>query len=126
MDARFDSSRSGYHETAPIMENENAYVIEMVTHTRVEDGGSWNIEDAIIREGLTNLIAVGVCISKAIHDNKNSIDTILRELGIRAQKDLWHKTKKLLQHFKEALEVMKKRVSQVISMLVKTFENLHM
>jgi hypothetical protein len=34
-----------------------------------------------------------------VHDNKNSVDTILAKLGIESQKDLWYKCKSLVSKF---------------------------
>ena len=88
LDARFDSLRSGFHGTAPILDKETEKIIEMVTRTREECGNSWKIEDVIIREGLENLQARRLRIVEAIHDDKNSVDTILREMDVLSQKDL--------------------------------------
>jgi hypothetical protein len=82
LDARFDSSLSGFHGTAPNLDKETGKIIEIVTHTREECGNSWKIEDTIIQEGLQNLQAFGLWIVEAIHDDKNSVDTILREMDI--------------------------------------------
>lgn len=60
----------------------------MVTRTRKECGNSWKIEDIVVREGLDNLKAAGVCVIEAIHDDKNVVDSILSKMGIVSQKDL--------------------------------------
>jgi hypothetical protein len=87
----------------------------MVTHTRVQDGGSWNIEDAVTREGLERLLAAGVPIAECVHDDKGSVDTILSELNIESQKDLWHKTKSLFKKFQKSPQELTRKRSSVIS-----------
>jgi hypothetical protein len=103
MDARYDSSRFTYHGTAPIMDSRSGLVLEMVTRTKVECGNSWKIEDVVIEEGLSKLLSVGLKIKEAVHDDKNSVDTILAKLGIESQKDLWHKCKNLVSKFQSDL-----------------------
>jgi hypothetical protein len=85
--------------TAPIMEYGAGLVIEMTTHTRVQDDGPWNIEDKVTQEGLERLLQNGVRIAEVVHDDKGSVDSILAEMSIESQKDLWHKAKKLMQKF---------------------------
>jgi hypothetical protein len=81
------------------MEYGAGLVMEMMTHTRVQDDGSWNIEDKMTREGLQRLLQNGVCIAEVVHDNKGSVDFILAEISIELQKELWHKARKLMQKF---------------------------
>jgi hypothetical protein len=107
-DARFDSSRDGYHGTVPILDEQTGKLLHIVTLTRIETGSSWKTEDACIRKAFEELQAWGMNISECAHDDKASVDSILTELGIHSSKDLWHKAKKLCGKLKEDLGKAKK------------------
>ncbi|KAL2622968.1 hypothetical protein R1flu_003173 [Riccia fluitans] len=73
VDCRFDSSRSGYHGTLPIINVEDDRVIEMVTLTRKQVRSSWKIENAALEQALTLLEAKGLAIAKVIHDDNTQV-----------------------------------------------------
>jgi hypothetical protein len=87
-DARFDSSRDGYHGTVPVLDMVSGKPLHIVTLTRVETGSSWKTEDACVRKATEEIIEKGVIVAECVHDNKASVDTILTELGIHSSKDL--------------------------------------
>ncbi|KAL3699329.1 hypothetical protein R1sor_017351 [Riccia sorocarpa] len=60
VDCRFDSSRSGFHGTIPVINFEEDRVIEMITLTRKETGSSWKIETAALEQALSNLEEKGL------------------------------------------------------------------
>lgn len=101
--ARFDSSRDGYHRTVPVLDMVSGKPLHIVTLTRVETGSSWKTEDACVRKATEEIIEQGVKVVECVHDDKASVDTILSELGIHSSKDLWHKCKKFCAKFKEDL-----------------------
>lgn len=103
-DARFDSSRDGYHGTVPILDEQTGKVLHIVTLTRVETGSSWNTEDACIRKAFEELQGWGMNISECVHDYKASVDSILTELGIHSSKDLWHKARRFVASLKKTWE----------------------
>lgn len=107
-DARFDSSRDGYHGTVPVIDSKTGKVLHCVTFTREETGSSWKTENACIRKAFEELQAWEMNIVECVHDDKASVDTILAELGIHSSKDLWHKAKTLCGKFKEELGKAKK------------------
>ncbi|KAL3688317.1 hypothetical protein R1sor_014626 [Riccia sorocarpa] len=104
VDCRFDSSRSGYHGTLPVINVADDKVIEMVTLTRKETGSSWRIESAALEKALTLLEERGLNISEVIHDDCAQVDSMLAARNIVSQKDLWHKCKNLMSKFKELLQ----------------------
>ncbi|KAL3697944.1 hypothetical protein R1sor_012020 [Riccia sorocarpa] len=104
VDCRFDSSRSGYHGTLPVINVADDKVIEMVTLTRKETGSSWRIESAALEKALTLLEERGLNISEVIHDDCAQVDSMLAARSIVSQKDLWHKCKNLMSKFKELLQ----------------------
>ncbi|KAL3687709.1 hypothetical protein R1sor_014018 [Riccia sorocarpa] len=69
VDCRFDSSRSGYHGTLPVINVEDDKVIEMMTLTRKETGSSWRIESAALELALAQLEDKGLVISEVIYDD---------------------------------------------------------
>jgi hypothetical protein len=103
LDARFDSSREGYHGTVLVLNMLTGKVLHVVTLTRVETGSAWKTEDAAVRLALEDLAEAGVNIVEAVHDDKTSVDGILTEYGIWSSKDLWHKCKSLCSKFREEL-----------------------
>ncbi|KAL2621960.1 hypothetical protein R1flu_002165 [Riccia fluitans] len=64
VDCRFDSSRSGYHGTLPIINVEDDRVIDMVTLTRKQVRSSWKIKTAALEQALTLLEAKGLAIAE--------------------------------------------------------------
>ncbi|KAL3700323.1 hypothetical protein R1sor_018345 [Riccia sorocarpa] len=104
VDCRFDSSRSGYHGTLPVINVADDKVIEMVTLTRKETGSSWRIESAALEKALTLMEERGLNISEVIHDDCAQVDCMLAARNIVSQKDLWHKCKNLMSKFKELLQ----------------------
>ncbi|GAQ82597.1 hypothetical protein KFL_001170010, partial [Klebsormidium nitens] len=108
MDARFDSSRDGYHGTVPALDMKSGKCVNIVTLTREETGSSWKTEDAAVRQAVDELIEQGVKLVEVVHDDKASVDSILAELDIDSQKDLWHKCKKLVAYFNEEVAKAKR------------------
>jgi hypothetical protein len=102
-DARFDSSRDGYHGTVPVLDMVSGKPLHIVTLTRIETGSSWKTEDACVRKATEEVMEKGVIVAECVHDDKASVDSILAELGIHSSKDLWHKCKKFCAQFKEDL-----------------------
>ncbi|KAL3693011.1 hypothetical protein R1sor_006662 [Riccia sorocarpa] len=100
VDCRFDSSRSGYHGTLPVINVEDDKIIEMVTLTRKEVGSSWKIETMALQEALCELLQAGLTIEEIAHDDNASVDAILSQHGIMSSKDLWHKCKIVMSKFK--------------------------
>lgn len=80
MDARFDSSRDGYHGTVPVIDMVSGKVLHVVTLTRVETGSSWKTEDACVRQALEECLEWGLKIVEVVHDDKSSVDSILTGL----------------------------------------------
>lgn len=103
MDARFDSSRDGFHGTVPALDMVTEKCLALVTLTRKETGSSWKTEDACVRQCIEVLLEGGIVLVEVVHDDKASVDSILAEFGIFSSKDLWHKCKKLCLKFKEDL-----------------------
>jgi hypothetical protein len=66
-DARFDSSRDGFHGTVPVIDSESGKVLHCVTLTRYETGSSWKTEDACIRKAFEDLQAWEVSVSECVH-----------------------------------------------------------
>lgn len=62
----------------------------MVTHIKVE----WKNKYAVVCGGLENLKAKGICVLEVNDDEKTSLDSILMQMGMLSQKDLWHQGKK--------------------------------
>lgn len=62
LDARFDSSRDGYHGTVPVLDLESGKMLHVVTLTRVETGSSWKTEDVGVRQAVEDLLEAGVKI----------------------------------------------------------------
>ncbi|KAL3675677.1 hypothetical protein R1sor_025625 [Riccia sorocarpa] len=69
VDCRFDSSRSGYHGTVPVINIDDDKVIEMVTLTRKETGSSWRIETAALERALAIFEEKGIRIAEVVHDD---------------------------------------------------------
>lgn len=88
IDECYDSSRHACHGITPLIDSRIGKVLEMVTRTRKECGNPWRIEEVGIEEGLKHLQDAGVQIIEGIHDDKNSIDMLLQNLGIVPQIDL--------------------------------------
>jgi ribonuclease HI len=103
LDARFDSSREGFHGTVPILDMVIGKVLHVVTLTRIETGSAWKMEDAAVRQALEDLEEAGIHIVEAVHDDKCSVDGILADYGIWSSKDLWHKCKNLCSKFRDEL-----------------------
>jgi hypothetical protein len=103
LDARFDSSREGYHGTVPVLDMLTGKVLALVTLTRKETGSSWKTEDAAVRQALEELEEGGVNVVEGVHDDKASVDGILAEYGIWSSKDLRHKCKSLTVKFRDDL-----------------------
>jgi hypothetical protein len=108
-DARFDSSRDGYHGTVPALDLLIGKPLNIVKLTRVETGSSWETEDAAVRRATEELQTAGVIVAECVHDDKASVDSILAELEVHSSKEsLWHKAKKFCLQFKEELGKAKK------------------
>ncbi|KAL3695327.1 hypothetical protein R1sor_009403 [Riccia sorocarpa] len=110
VDARYDSSRSGFHGTVVFINQKTNLITEMVTLTRKEAGGSWHIETAAIAKGIQALREKGVNIAEIIHDDNTAVDSLLAQTGIESQKDLWHKSKNLMGKFRSKLQDLKMSV----------------
>ncbi|KAL3691385.1 hypothetical protein R1sor_005036 [Riccia sorocarpa] len=104
VDCRFDSSRSGFHGTLPVINMEDDRVIEMVTLTRKETGSSWRNESTALEQALTALESKGLILEEVVHDDNSQVDAILNQHNIVSQKDLWHKCKNIMGKFKELLQ----------------------
>ncbi|KAL3697262.1 hypothetical protein R1sor_011338 [Riccia sorocarpa] len=104
VDCRFDSSRSGYHGTLPVINIADDRVIEMITLTRKQTGSSWKIETAALEQALKNLAEKGLNIEEIVHDDNAQVDLILAAHNIMSSKDLWHKCKNIMCKFKEVLQ----------------------
>ncbi|KAL3696412.1 hypothetical protein R1sor_010488 [Riccia sorocarpa] len=74
VDCRFDSSRSGYHGTLPVINIEDDRVIEMITLTRKQTGSSWKIETAALEQALKNMAEKGLNIEEVVHDDNAQVD----------------------------------------------------
>jgi hypothetical protein len=85
-------------------------VLHVVTLTRVETGSSWKTEDACVRQALEECLDWGLKIVEVVHDDKSSVDSILTELEIDSQKDLWQKTKNIGVKFRDTIARVKKGV----------------
>ncbi|KAL2633856.1 hypothetical protein R1flu_005335 [Riccia fluitans] len=83
VDCRFDSSRSGYHGTLPIINVEDDRVIDMVTLTRKQVGSSWKIETAALEQALTLLESKGLAIAEVIHDDNTQLKDYCRDNGLQ-------------------------------------------
>jgi hypothetical protein len=68
------------YNIVPIIDSHFGLVIEMVTRTKVECGNSWKNEDVVIEERLSKLLSTNIKINEIVHDNKNSMDSILAKL----------------------------------------------
>ncbi|KAL2635158.1 hypothetical protein R1flu_006637 [Riccia fluitans] len=104
VDCRFDSSRSRYHGTLPVINIEDDKVIEMVILTQKETGSSWRIKTQALQQVLSTLHEKGLNIVEVIHDDNTQVDAILCQHNILSQKDLWHKCKNVMGKFTELLE----------------------
>lgn len=82
VDCRWDSSRSGYHGTVPVIDVATGKVVELVTIDRVEAGNSNSIEPIGIRRAFERLHDAGIHINEVVHDDNNTVDRILREFHI--------------------------------------------
>ncbi|CAM6099358.1 unnamed protein product [Calypogeia fissa] len=78
---------------------EDNKVKDMVTTNRKHESNSWLMEEIGTRAALERLGANGVITKEVIHDDNQTIDTIIDSLGIANQKDLWHKAKNLVRKF---------------------------
>ncbi|KAL3692598.1 hypothetical protein R1sor_006249 [Riccia sorocarpa] len=112
VDCRFDSSRSGFHGTLPVINVDDDRVIEMVTLTRKQTGSSWRIETQALEQALQNLEQKGFTIEEVIHDDNASVDAILTQHNILSSKDLWHKCKNIMSKFKEVLQEKRRSPSE--------------
>ncbi|KAL3675849.1 hypothetical protein R1sor_025797 [Riccia sorocarpa] len=110
VDARYDSSRSGFHGIVVFINQKTNLITEMVTLTRKEAGESWHIETAAIAKGIQALREQGVNIAEIIHDDNTAVDSLLTQTGIESQKDLWHKSKNLMGKFRSKLQDLKMSV----------------
>ncbi|KAL3684233.1 hypothetical protein R1sor_002255 [Riccia sorocarpa] len=104
VDCRFDSSRSGFHGTLPVINKDDDKVIEMVTLTRHQTGSSWKIETQVLEVALKTLADAGLTIEEVIHDDNSQVDSILAAHSIMSSRDLWHKCKNVMGKFKEVLQ----------------------
>lgn len=71
-DARFDSSRDGFHGTVTALDMVFGKPLHIVTLTRKETGSSWKTEDAAVRKASEELVEAGVNVVECIHDDKAS------------------------------------------------------
>ncbi|KAL3677058.1 hypothetical protein R1sor_027006 [Riccia sorocarpa] len=134
VDCRFDSSKSGFHDTllrniktsVPLIRAPNVHefkehyginvdddhVTEMVILTRKQTGSSWRIETQALEQALQILEQKGLTIEEVIHDDSASVDAILTQHGILSSKDLWHKCKNIMSKFKEILQEKRRSPSE--------------
>ncbi|KAL3693226.1 hypothetical protein R1sor_006877 [Riccia sorocarpa] len=113
-DLRYDSSRNGFNGTCAFINRDDGRVVELVNIQRTEtSNNSWLIEDKAFEAGLERLQAAGILPDEIVHDDKCSVDAILRRLGIVSQKDLWHKCKNVLKKFIADVQQKKRTATSV-------------
>ncbi|KAL3701628.1 hypothetical protein R1sor_019650 [Riccia sorocarpa] len=113
-DLRYDSSRNGFNGTCAFINRDDGRVIELVNIQRTEtSNNSWLIEDKAFEAGLERLQAAGILPDEVVHNDKSSVDAILRRFGIVSQKDLWHKCKNVLKKFIADVQQKKRTATSV-------------
>ncbi|KAL3691464.1 hypothetical protein R1sor_005115 [Riccia sorocarpa] len=113
-DLRYDSSRNGFNGTCAFINRDDGRVVELVNIQRTEtSNNSWLIEYKAFEAGLERLQAAGILPDEVVHDDKSSVDAILRRFGIVSQKDLWHKCKNVLKKFIVDVQQKKRTATSV-------------
>ena len=118
VDARYDSTRNGYHGSVVFMDHICNKVLHVETLTRKDTGSSWAIEDIGFEDGIDELEQVmGLNIGEVIHDDKASVDSKMRKMPKQKinSKDMWHCTKNKIRIFNEEMVTKKRQKTTTVT-----------